>query len=131
MSAPLHPLAGIREEHRTDWQAALRARLANQRTHVYAMDTAIRIALTLESPEAAKAYAEEIAHYFGVGDLSRAEDWDEWEYHLILDLKQPRPRLGPTGGLIIITPYLQVVLHRLEDLGVKIGNQPDEWHRRA
>ena len=130
MSAPLHPLAGIREEDRADWQAALRARLASQ-NFGFAVDNALRVALTLDTVEAAKAYVDKIAPHIKVGDLCQADDdWDEWSFYLYLELKKPRRPSDPTGSLIVISPYLQVVLHRLEDHGVGIGNQPDEWQRR-
>jgi hypothetical protein len=128
MSAPLPPLAGIREEHRADWQAALRARLASMNT-TFTVDSALRVALTLDSEQAAKAYADVIADHIKVGDMHPAEsDWDEWSWFLYLELKKPRRPSDPTGLMIVITPFLQVVLHRLGEHGVLIGNQPDEWH---
>jgi hypothetical protein len=137
MSAPLHPLAGIREEYRADWQAALRARLASQ-NFGFAVDNALRVALTLDTMEAAKAYVDKIAPHVKDGDLSTADEyWDEWGFYLLLELKQPKVSDGAfgvpcmTGELIIISPFLQHILHRLEDYDIQIGNQPDDWHRRA
>ena len=111
------------------WEDAQRAALARKGNSL-AVDNAIRVGLTLNSAEAARAYADVIASHVKDGELSQVKDKGELPFTLLLALKETTQPGGMKGELIVITPYMQVVVHHLEVHGVRIGNQPDEWQRR-